>query len=79
LTVLPDGIVEVRRGGSAKSQWMTARDVGEIWLNEVASNPNLIAAVKTHPEAPYRTMTEVLDALQAARAERISIQVLQTG
>lgn len=79
LTVRPDGIVEVRRGGSAKSQLMTARDIGVLWLNEVASNPNLIAAVKTHPEAPYRTMTEVLDALKAAKAERISIQVLQTG
>jgi biopolymer transport protein ExbD len=43
----------------------------------VASNPNLIAAVKTHPDAPYRMMVEVLDALKLANAERISLQILE--
>ena len=44
---------------------------------EVTANPNLIAAVKTHPDAPHRFMIDVLDALQLAGAERISLQILE--
>ncbi len=80
LVVLPIGIVEARRGDRRSDvQQMRVGDVGQLWLTEVASNPNLIAVVKTHPEAPYRSMTEVLSALHEARAERISVQVLETG
>jgi biopolymer transport protein ExbD len=52
------------------------RDVEQIWRIEVAENPNLIAAVKTHPEAQHRFMIQVLDALQLAGAERIALQML---
>lgn len=44
---------------------------------EVARNPKLIAAVKTHEAAPYTAMTAVLAALKSADAERISLQVLE--
>jgi biopolymer transport protein ExbD len=40
-------------------------------------NPNLIAAVKTDPNAPYKHMIDVLDALQAAQADKISLQILE--
>jgi biopolymer transport protein ExbD len=43
----------------------------------VAANPNLIAGVKTHPEAAHRYMIQVLDALQLAGASRISLQLLE--
>jgi len=43
----------------------------------VASNPNLIAGVKTHPDAPYKFMIDVLDALQTAGADKISLQLLE--
>jgi len=33
--------------------------------------------VKTDPEAPYRHMINVLDELQGAGAERISLQILE--
>jgi hypothetical protein len=33
-------------------------------------------AVRTHPEAAHRHMIAVLDALQLARAERISLQMM---
>lgn len=77
LVVRPDGIVEVRRGESSAVQLMTAGDVETLWPYEVATNPNLIAVVKTDPEAPYQAMTQVLSALMEARAERISVQVLE--
>lgn len=77
LIVQPNGIVEVKRGESVQVQQVRPNDVEAIWRQEVAANPRLIAAVKTHPDAPYRFMVDVLDALQSAGAERISLQVLE--
>ena len=77
LIIQPTGIVDVKRGESQQVQQMRAGEIEGLWRQEVAANPNLIAAVKTHPEAPYRFMMDVLDALHAANAERISLQVLE--
>ena len=75
LLVQPSGLVDVKRGASDQVQQFRPRDIEALWLQEVAPNPNLIAAVKTHPDASYRFMAEVLEALHAAGAERISLQV----
>lgn len=77
LVVQPSGLVEVRRGESSQVQTIRPQDVEIVWRRDVANNPNLIAAVKIHPDAPHRLMIEVLDALHAANAERISLQVLE--
>ncbi len=77
LVIQPNGVVEVRRGESQSVQVVQPDDVEGIWRQDVASNPNLIAAVKTHPDASYRFMIDVLDALQTAGADRISLQVLE--
>lgn len=77
LIIQPTGIVDVRRGESQQVQQMRPDDVESLWRQEVTSNPNLIAAVKTHPDASYRYMVDVLDALQTAGADRISLQVLE--
>jgi biopolymer transport protein ExbD len=77
LIIQPTGIVDVKRGESQQVQQMRAGEIEGLWRQEVASNPNLIAAVKTHPDAPYRFMMDVLDALHSANAERISLQVLE--
>jgi biopolymer transport protein ExbD len=77
LIVQPNGVVEVKRGESQQIQTVAPNDVEGIWRQDVAQNSNLIAAVKTHPDAPYRFMIDVLDALQTAGAERISLQVLE--
>ncbi|MYH48856.1 MAG: biopolymer transporter ExbD [Gammaproteobacteria bacterium] len=77
LSVLPNGLVDVKRGESTQVQQVRANDVEAIWRQGVTENPNLIAAVKTHPNAPYRFMVDVLDALQTAGAERISLQLLE--
>jgi biopolymer transport protein ExbD len=45
----------------------------------VAQNPDLIAALKTSPDAAYRHMVDVLDQLHSARAQRISLQLLEPG
>ncbi|MBI4541375.1 MAG: biopolymer transporter ExbD [Gemmatimonadetes bacterium] len=77
LIVQPNGLVEVKRGESVQTQQVSPDDLEAIWRQEVAANPNLIAAVKTHPDASYRFMVDVLDALQSASAERISLQLLE--
>ncbi len=77
LIVQQNGVVDVRRGESTAIQTMRPDDIESLWRQEVAANPNLIAAVKTHPDAPHRHMIDVLDALQSAGAERISLQILE--
>lgn len=77
LIVQPTGIVEVKRGENTQIQQMRPSDIEGLWRQEVSGNPNLIAAVKTHPDASYEFMVDVLDALQAANAERISLQILE--
>lgn len=77
LLIQPTGVVIVRRGESQEEQQVEPQAVEAIWRQGFAQNENLIAGVKTHPDAAYRYMIDVLDALQAAGAERISLQVLE--
>ena len=77
LTIQPDGVVQVKRGESPQVQPVASSQIASVWRQEFARNENLIAAVKTAPEAPYRFMIDVLDQLQAAGAERISLQQLE--
>ena len=77
LIIQANGQVTVKRGESQQEQTMRAADIEGLWRQEVAANPNMIAAVKTHPDAPYKFMIDVLDALHSANAERISLQILE--
>lgn len=77
ISIYPDGLVQVRRGESEAIEPMNASRVEQTWRQDAALNPNLIASVNTHPQAPHRHMIAVLDALQLAGAERISLQVLE--
>ena len=70
-----DGTVAIRRGESQSEQIVGAREIEGIMRQEIADNPQIIAAVKTAPDAPYRHMIAVLDGLQAANAERVSLQL----
>jgi biopolymer transport protein ExbD len=79
LIVRTDGIVDVKRGESTSIQQMRPEDIETLWRTEVTQHPNLIAAVKTYPDAPHRYMIDVLDALQLAGAERISLQIYEEG
>lgn len=74
LVIRADGIVEVKRGESPSIQQARANEISGIWRIEVAKNDKLIAAVKTDPDAAYKHMINVLDQLQSAGAERISLQ-----
>jgi biopolymer transport protein ExbD len=75
--VQPDGRVVVRRGESEQEQTIASSEVEGILRQELLANPNLIAAIQTHPEAAYRYMVDVLDEVKLAGAERISLQELE--
>ncbi len=77
LIIQPTGIVDVKRGESQQMVQMRPSEIEGLWRQEVSANPNMIAAVKTHPDAPYKFMVDVLDALKTANAERISLKVLE--
>jgi len=77
LAIRADGVVEVRRGESRQVQEVRPREVEGLWRQESSSNPGLVAAIETHPQAPYRFMVDVLDALESASARRISLRVLE--
>jgi len=77
LIIQPSGIVDVKRGESQQIVQMRPSEIEGLWRQEVSANPNMIAAVKTDPEAPYKLMIDVLDALKRANAERISLQILE--
>lgn len=72
-----DGRIVVRYGDSPQEQTVPADNLKSIWRQGVSENPNLIASVKTHPDASYRFMIDVLDALKAAGSDRISLGVLE--
>ena len=74
--VQADGRVVVKRGQSEETQTVTAEQVSGIMRQELAANPNIIAAIKTDPKAPYRDMIHVLDGVKIAGADRISLQML---
>jgi biopolymer transport protein ExbD len=75
LVIRVDGVVQVRRGASQQVQEMRPPEIEGLWRQEIASNPDLIAAIEAHPQAPYRFVVDVLDALHAANAGRISLKV----
>ena len=77
IIINPSGTVTIRRGESEQETTVSPDEVEQIWRQDVAQNENLIAAVKTHPDAPYRFMVDVLDALQAANSTKISLQMLE--
>lgn len=77
LLVQPDGRVQIKRGESEQLQVVSHREVEGILRTELAANDKLIAAIKTHPDAAYRHMVNVLDEVKLAGAERISLQVLE--
>jgi biopolymer transport protein ExbD len=77
IIVQDDGLVRIKRGESPAEQVVRANEIGNIWRIEFQKNDKLIAAVKTSPGAPYKFMVDVLDQLQDAKADKISLQILE--
>ena len=77
IIVQPTGQVVIKRGESQQEQTVRPDALRSIWRQDVEENPGLLASVNTHPDAPYRFMIDVLDALQAAGADRISLNLLE--
>lgn len=77
LMVQPNGFVDVKRGEATNIHTVAASAISGIWRQEYTQNENLIASVRTSPTAHYGYMIDVLDQLQAAGADKISLQILE--
>ena len=77
IIIQASGVIDLKRGESPQIQQISPDQLESIWRQDVAENDGLIAAVKTHPDTPYKHMIDVLDALHTAGAERISLQLLE--
>lgn len=72
--VAQDGALTIQLGSSSRAQIVRHQDVPRVWREHVEKNPDLIAAVETHPDAAYAHMVDVLDGLQLAGAKRIALK-----
>jgi TonB family protein len=77
--VRPDGMVELRRGESTEVQMARVNQLGPIWRQERARNPNLGATVRVHPDAESRLTAEVQEALSTAGPARITVQTQEAA
>lgn len=69
------GSVRVRPGTSLRWEPIPVERIDERWRREHAANDRLVAVVESDAAAPYGAMVDVLDALQGAGADRISLRV----
>ena len=69
-----DGVVFVRRGKDPNQLQIEVSELEDMMRQAIAENPNIIAAVKTAPNASYKDMIDVLDELNLAEARKISLQ-----
>ena len=76
IIVRPDGRIVLKKGKNPEEAPIPIDGLAERMRQEIALNPNVIAAVKTDPESKYELMIKVLDQLQVAEASRISLQML---
>ncbi|HEX6940664.1 MAG TPA: biopolymer transporter ExbD [Longimicrobiales bacterium] len=74
-----DGTVGIGRPASDALQPVDAEAVGAAWRAAAAHNPELVAVVEVDPRAPYDAMIAVLDELQGAGADRVSLQMIADG
>ena len=74
LLIEPSGMVGIRWGASENTQPVRTQDISDLWRRQAAQNPNLIAAIGTHPDASYGRMIDVLDQLTEAGAQRVSLR-----
>jgi biopolymer transport protein ExbD len=80
LLVQQNGEVVIRRGESEQTQTIPAnqkKQLEGIVRQELQANENLIIAIKTDPNAPYRHMIDVLDEVKLADADRVSLQMIE--
>lgn len=73
ISVNPQGEVLI------KDAVVTIPDVKNIVEQELATNPDLVIALRVSRSAPYRTMINVFDELKLAKAEKISLIPVKEG
>jgi len=77
LLVEEEGAVTIRMGESPLTRRIVPGEVEGVWRAAVAGRPGLIASVRTDAAVSYGAMIDVLDALTAAGARRVSLGAIE--
>ncbi len=62
-----------------KDKIVTVPELKDIVKTELATNPDLVIALRVSRTAPYKTMIDVFDELKLAKAEKISLVPVKEG
>lgn len=62
-----------------KDKIVTINELKDIVRSELATNPDLVIALRVSRTAPYKTMIDVFDELKLAKAEKISLVPVKEG
>jgi len=73
------GGVTIRPGSSRQWEPIPVARIDARWRREHAANERLIAVIENDASTPYGAMVDVLDALQGAGADRISLRMDDGG
>ena len=73
ISIDKEGIVRYKTAGMSEVQEIPMNKIQSIIKGIVTTNPDMVISLKTDRKSKYKYMVQVLDKLQAAGAEKISL------
>ena len=73
ISIDKDGIVRYKTSNMPEVEEISMNNIQSVVKGIVTSNPDMVISLKTDRKSKYKYMVQVLDKLQAAGAEKISL------
>jgi len=73
ISIDKDGIVRYKTSNMPEVEEISMNNIQSVIKGIVTSNPDMVISLKTDRKSKYKYMVQVLDKLQAAGAEKISL------
>ena len=73
ISIDKDGIVRYKTSNMPEVEEISMNNIQSVIKGIVTSNPDMVISLKTDRKSKYKYMVQVLDKLQAAVAEKISL------
>ncbi|HHE38051.1 MAG TPA: biopolymer transporter ExbD, partial [Candidatus Cloacimonetes bacterium] len=73
ISIDKDGIVRYKTSNMPEAEEISMNNIQSVVKGIVTSNPDMVISLKTDRKSKYKYMVQVLDKLQAAGAEKISL------
>lgn len=73
ISIDKDGIVRYKTSNMPEAEEISMNNIQSVIKGIVTSNPDMVISLKTDRKSKYKYMVQVLDKLQAAGAEKISL------